>query len=94
MEKTFTATGNAVVSAPFGDWIGVAMAGNAEDFTWAIEFSIDGSTWKPYSDTTGEKEFTGSDVRWVKAGAKFSRVVVTGMGAATSIKAAAQNSGK
>tara|TARA_R110001632_G_scaffold171075_1_gene290247 strand:- start:219 stop:497 length:279 start_codon:yes stop_codon:yes gene_type:complete len=64
----------------------VGTSGNAEDFTWSVEYTLDlGTTWSSYKDGLGDYLFTGSDSKVVRLLSEKNRVNLTSMGSATSV---------
>lgn len=77
-----------------GDSVLVSTQGNADDYTWCIEFTLDdGANWSKTKDNLGESIFTGADSKHIivpsdksRFGAEDSkRVTILTMGTATSI---------
>lgn len=65
----------------------VSTQGDAEDFTWEFQYSLDGgTTWTAMEDSAGNTSFTGSLSKQILAapGPKV-RVEITALGTATDI---------
>ena len=80
--------------AASGETVIVTTQGDADDFTWNIEFSLnEGTAWKKYKDPAGETEFSGSDSKVVIVPSEASplgaeeikRVNIVDMGTATEV---------
>lgn len=65
----------------------VTAQGDAEDFTWEFQYSLDGgTTWTALADAAGDTSFTGSVSKQILAcPAPKIRAEVTALGAATDI---------
>ena len=86
MAKIFTAAGNVVFSSRPNQMAAVAAQGNANDFTWQVEFSLDsGTTWSVYKDSSGVSLFTGADAKEIRAVSKTNRVKLVNIGTATTV---------
>jgi hypothetical protein len=85
--NTFTTTASSNLTGIIaGELLIVGMSGDVEDFTWQVQYSLDGGvTFKPYKDAAAASTITGSDVREFRAISSHARITVTSMGTATTI---------
>jgi len=83
----FTALGSLEFTGTPKTRVAVITQGNAEDFDWQVEYSLDaGTTWTPYEDDNDTpNSFTGSKFKILLVGTASNRVRITDLGTATSI---------
>tara|TARA_R110000824_G_C14897795_1_gene645113 strand:- start:66 stop:404 length:339 start_codon:yes stop_codon:yes gene_type:complete len=75
------------IGADVGDLYSVALQEKTgtshQDFTWQIEFSLDGgTTYSAYADGDGTKLFTGDGTKELRVAARTNRVKVVAIGPA------------
>ena len=72
--------------ADVGDLYSVALqesnATSAQNFTWQIQYSLDGgTTYSAYADGDGTKTFTGDGTKELRVAARTNRVKIIAIGA-------------
>ena len=86
MAKPFIATGNLPFEGIVNRGATVGASGDTEDFTWSVEYSLDGgTTWSVYKTEAGDSVFTGGDAKQLVLVSKNNRVILLTMGTATTV---------
>jgi hypothetical protein len=82
-----TVNGTAPLNFSPKSGVAVSTHGNAENFVWSIQKSLNnGTTWVAMKDALGATSFTGSgDFVLTPVGTALYRVIVTSLGTATSV---------